>query len=160
MCIRDRRYTKTYFDRLFCRLDAEQKHWQQALFMRLLFEFNVPASRLLKAQWGQFIEAVWYPWLPGEKLFRPWRRRHIEKHVQPIIEKLRQRNQAFHPESNFLFPSRESTRGHLTTFLPYWRKVANELSIPAAKLRTLIASYQSAVILPMKLKRAYCSWRL
>ncbi len=62
-----RQFSKENFNRVFEVLDRVQEDWLQAIFIRLLFAFNAPADRLMKAEWRHITEDRWYPWLKGEK---------------------------------------------------------------------------------------------
>jgi integrase len=155
----DRRYSKKFFDRLFQQLQTEECDWQQAIFVRLLFEFEVPATVLLRARWNDFYPDFWVPWPPGEKKFRPWRRRRVDGEVNSILNELKARNSINFPDSPFLFPSAKSASGHMMSFKPFWRKIAVEMGVAPKRLWILTRTYQRVVLLPKVWMRAFADFR-
>jgi hypothetical protein len=149
----DLRYSEGFFEKLFSRLESEERDWQQAYFIRLLFEFNVPARRLLNAQWRTFIDNLWFPWLPSERKYWHLHGQRIEGDASRLLAQLKIRNEVDFPGNPFLFPSRKSVSGHMTSFRPYWQRVAAETGVKPEKLRTLVSTYQRRVVFPRVFER-------
>jgi hypothetical protein len=155
----DRRYSKSFFDRLVQRLRAEDRYWQQAIFIRLLFEFEVPAATSLRAQWCNFDDEFWLPRFSEAKDFKALRRRRVNERVKILLKELKNRNDVVFPDNPFLFPSLKSTSGHLVSFRPFWRKIAIEMGVEPKRLRILVRTYQHVILLPEIWMRALADFR-
>jgi hypothetical protein len=141
---------KETFAKIFGSLNRSQIDWIQAQFIRLLFEFDVPADRLMKAEWNHIADGHWYPWLQNER--KDWwlHTRLIDDTIAALLENLRVRTQQEFGNNRFLFPSRMSATGHIRTFQTVWRTVALECAIHRSDLSALIRSYHWSVVFPRR----------
>ena len=124
----------------------------KALYVRLLFEFDVPYEVLLRARWNQIENSRWYPWSSDERKYWWLRARRIEPWTVRIIGRLRAETSKF-PMSQFLFPSPNSRTGHMRTFLNYWFSVARSRSMSRYPLKKCIRSYHRNVLLPLHMQQ-------
>jgi hypothetical protein len=132
---------KKLFDGIFESLNRVEKNWLQALFIRLLFEFDAPADRLMKAEWRHIANNRWYPWLRGERDYWWLHARPVNDTTEVVLRTLRNRSQREFGNSHFLFPSELSSIGHIRTFRGVWRLVASECEIDPSDLLPLIREY-------------------
>ena len=139
------------FDRIFVSLDHNREEWIQARFIRLLFEFNVPADRLMRAEWNHIAENYWYPWLENERKYW-WRHaRLIDDTITPLLKELRDRTRQEFSDSTFLFPSRLSSTGHIRTFETAWRRTASQCKVHETDFSSLVRFYQRHVVTPRRI---------
>jgi hypothetical protein len=144
-----RQFSKENFNRVFGVLDRKvfgvldrvQEDWLQAIFIRLLFAFNAPADRLMKAEWRHITEDRWYPWLKGERELWWCYARRINDETKLLLQTLHDRARNEFGDSHFLFPSKLSSTGHITTFQKTWRSVARECNLDRRDLTSLIRAY-------------------
>jgi hypothetical protein len=138
---------KKTFERIFQSLNDIKIDWLQAQFIRLLFEFNVPADRLMKAEWNHIADGRWYPWLQNERKLWWLHARLIDDTIAPLLEILRARTHEEFVDSPFLFPSRLSSTGHIRAFRAVWRRTASYCEVEGDDLFALIRSYHWSVVL-------------
>jgi hypothetical protein len=138
---------KETFERIFKSLSEVQTDWLQAQFIRLLFEFNVPADRLMKAEWDHIADGRWYPWLQNERKYWWMNTRLIDDTIAPLLENLRTRTREEFADSPFLFPSRVSSTGHIRTFQAVWQRVACDCGVESNDFFGLIRSYHWSIVL-------------
>jgi hypothetical protein len=104
-------YSKEIFAKIFGLLERHETDWVQAHFIRLLFEFGVPADRLMKAEWRHIVDGRWYPWLQNERKYWRLHFRNVDNTISALLQKLRIRGKKEFGDSPFLFPSRLSSSG-------------------------------------------------
>jgi hypothetical protein len=138
---------------LFKHLSEERASVLPALYLRLLFEFEVPYEALLRARWEQIDGSIWYPWSEKERRYSWLQRRRIEPWTRRVLERLERETSKFAPRSPFLFPSLNSRSGHMRTFQSYWVRVAHKLSMSKHSLKKWIRAYHRHILLPMHMRQ-------
>jgi hypothetical protein len=133
-------------EKLFRRLSEERTEVLQALYIRLLFEFDVPCEALLRARWEHFERSRWYPWLSDPRDRRRSRSRRVEAWTLPVLLRLSDHASRKSGTSSFLFPSMLSRTGHMRTFQNYWSRIAAELSMKKYPLKKWVRAYHRNVL--------------
>ncbi len=144
------RLPEELFDKIFESLDRNKPSWLQARFIRLLFEFDVPADRLMKAKWEHFAERYWFLDLQSNREEWPPNAKLIDETIDTLLQDLRWRTEQDFPNSAFLFPSRLSSTGHIRSFQTTWVKAASECELECRNLKMLIRSYHWSVVFPRR----------
>lgn len=144
------RLPEELFDKIFESLDSNKSSWLQARFIRLLFEFDVSADRLMKAKWEHFAEGYWLLDLQSKREERLPNTRIIDETIDALLQDLRRRTEQEFPKSAFLFPSRLSSTGHIRSFQATWVQVASKCELESRNLKALIRSYHWSVVFPRR----------
>jgi hypothetical protein len=139
--------------RLFKTLESESECRVQAAFIRLLFEFDAPADRLMRAEWSHIVKNRWFPWVPGERKYWNVHGRFIDERTKRLLEKLRAENQIEFGDSPFLFPSISSASGHIRTYDALWRKTAAAHKLDPESLRELVRAFHGTIKLREAMNR-------
>lgn len=91
------------YQHLFLVLENETEYWQQALAIRLYFEFRAPLARILSAEWNQLHDSCWYPYAPDEKELWFECRETLTDTAKRILEQVRKRGTIEFNSSSFGF---------------------------------------------------------
>ncbi|HUD87744.1 MAG TPA: hypothetical protein VMR17_14930 [Xanthobacteraceae bacterium] len=137
-------FAESTFKRIFLLLEKEDD-WVRASFVRLYLELNVPASLLMRAKWGQFVDGRFFAWLPGQRKYWHFHARRLDSEIENILCQLRKNCDLKFPSSPYLFPSNASRNGHITTYKAHWRSFALRHKLRTANLRRLVLGYQWSV---------------
>jgi hypothetical protein len=131
------------YERLFQILESETEYWQQALAIRLYFEFHAPLARLLSAKWNQLYDSFWYPYAPGEKAFWFECREKLSEDAKGILDRLKKRAAAEFNSSSFWFPSNaRRSSGHIQSVDHVWRVASRKCALGYYPLREFSRSYR------------------
>jgi hypothetical protein len=124
-------------------LESETEYWQQALAIRLYFEFRVPLARILSAEWNQLWDSHWYPYAPTEKELWFECRESLTESAQRILERVRERGAAEFNSSTYWFPTRARRgRGHIRSIDHVWRLALRKSALRHYPLREFSRSYR------------------
>lgn len=134
----DKRYRE-----VFDALESEANFWQQALAIRIYFEFRAPLIRVLRAEWNQIYEAHWYPYAPNEKKYWFECRESIEKDSARILDQIRTRGAHGFNTSSFWFPTNFPGRsGYIRSVEHVWRLTLRKCGLRYYPLREFSRSYR------------------
>jgi hypothetical protein len=131
--------TEDHYRKIFEKLEAETVRWQQALCIRLYFEFGAPLSRVMSARWEQVLGQHWYPYWPDEKIWWFECRETISEKSRILIDRVSELSQHSGANSSFWFPS---VRGHITTVDSFWRHTLNACDSRYYPLREFARSHR------------------
>jgi hypothetical protein len=139
-----RTLTSSDFQEIFESLEADQVYWQQALCIRLFFEFGSPMTRVMAAQWAQFVGGFWFPYLPAEKKLWFESRENLGTEALRLLELVHFRHQANRQSSVHLFPSEYGRRvQHIATVDTVWRNTLHDLKLGHYSLWEFAKSYRN-----------------
>jgi hypothetical protein len=138
-----RKFGAERYHKIFTALESDETYWQQALAIRLYFEFHAPLSRILSGQWRQIHEKYWYPYWPNEKEFWFESRDDVKESTQTILEKAKWLGQRDFDGSNFWFPSRHA-RGvaHIRAVEHAWQRALRKSNVRYYPLREFSRSFR------------------
>lgn len=133
------------YEVLFNRLESHSERWQQAMCIRLFFEFGAPLSRLMSARWCEIHDGYWYPYAPAERSLWFEGREPIREKSIVLLEKLASNIKKDFEGNDYWFPSPHSTTvTHITTVTRLWKKTVKELGFEGIPLREFALSYRSS----------------
>jgi hypothetical protein len=117
-----RNLTGADYERVFEKLEGENPKWQQALCIRLFFEFGAPLSRLMAAEWKQILDGVWYPYWPRERVYWFESRERINENASRILDRVSSCVRRDFGMNTYWFPSKFSgTAEYIRTVGAVWR---------------------------------------
>jgi hypothetical protein len=120
------------------------KKWQQALCIRLFFEFGAPLARLMAARWSQILDGYWHPYRPGDRIFWFEGREQIKGDARAILERVKRLIQRDVKPSEYWFPSRAvHSPSHIKTVDATWWGTLHRLGFPPYPLREFALSYRN-----------------
>ena len=137
-------FAKSTFQKIFALLEKEDD-WVHASFVRLFFEFDVPASLLMRAKWHQLVDGRLYAWLPGERKYWHFYAPTIDSEIDAVLVRLKQNCRREFLASPYLFPSNVSRCGHITTYQAYWRSFALRTQLRTTDFQRLKRGYRWSV---------------
>lgn len=131
------------YQQLFYVLESEREYWQQALAIRLYFEFRVPLIRVLSAEWNQIFDSYWYPYAPTEKEFWFECRENLTEEVNRILQLVRQHGEGDFSSRSYWFPTKREQHGtHIRSVEHIWRLALNKCALHYYPLREFSRSYR------------------
>lgn len=131
------------YRQIFDTLESDTEYWQQALAIRIYFEFHAPLARILSAEWNQIYGAHWYPYSPDEKEFWFECRESIEEDAKRILDKTRQLGAREFNANSFWFPtSFPSRHRHIRSVEHVWRLTLRKCGLRYYPLREFSRSYR------------------
>jgi hypothetical protein len=132
------------YRRVFELLENDE-NWQQALCIRLFFEFGAPLTRLMAAKWSQILGDHWYPYWPDERILWFEARERIEGDTPALLERVKFLVRRDFPTSEYWFPSHFARSSkHIRTIDPTWRHTLYRAGSPPYRLREFALSYRDA----------------
>jgi hypothetical protein len=135
--------TEADYRQIFQRLETETTYWQQAMCVRLHFEFWTPFNRLLAARWEDIIDGLWYPYPTSEWRLNLRYRGRIDKEVAGLLDRVRQLGTENFGPTPYWFPSKLGRKfGHIRTVDTIWRNVLHEMRAPFFPLREFALNYR------------------
>lgn len=137
------RLTETDYQRIFEKLDAENSKWQQALCIRLFFEFRAPLNRLMAAQWTQIRNGTWFPYRPDERVYWLADMVRIDGEAKTLLNRVLRLGQRDFGESRYWFPSRFGRKAeHIRTVDTIWRNTLHDIGSRYYPLRKYASHYR------------------
>lgn len=128
--------TVTDYQRIFAALDAESDRWQQAICIRLYFEFGISLSRLRNAQWKQILDSDWYPMMPGERRYWFLYSVRLDNDAIGYLNRLRRCAATAGIQSGYWFPATAADGDRpITTVTLLWRATLKSLGYKHYPLR-------------------------
>jgi hypothetical protein len=116
------------FKRLFERLEQEEKRWQQALCIRLFFEFHVPMYKLMSACWAQIVDGCWYPYCPNEDEMRYGHHEVLTETERRVVKRILTLLRKDFGVSRYWFPSPFGRKpDHIKTVDGMWREALRDV---------------------------------
>jgi hypothetical protein len=138
-----RRLTKSDFQVLFAKLEADKPNWQSALCIRLFFEFHSPLSRIFSGQWAQMSGDHWYPYWPDEKVLWYESRESINEAGRTLLDRISDRVRRDFGSSRYWFPTRFGRKvQHIRTVDSVWRNTLRSCGMNYYPLREFARSYR------------------
>ena len=138
--------TEEYYERLFQRLEAETTYWQQAMCVRLFFEFWTPFYRLMGAQWDGIVDRRWYPYPLSEGRLNLRYGGRIDERVSALLERVRSLGTERFGPNPYWFPSQFGRKfDHIRTVDTIWRNTLRDLGERHFPLRDIALSYKRSV---------------
>jgi hypothetical protein len=135
-----------YYKKLFQRLEAEGTYWQQAMCVRLFFEFWTPFYRLMGAQWDGIVGRRWYPYPLSERRLNLRYGGRIDEHVAALLERVRCLGTERFGTNPYWFPSKFGRKfDHIRTVDTIWRNTLRDLGERHFPLRDIALSYKRSV---------------
>lgn len=139
-----RNFKKEDYQRIFKRLEQEEKQWQQALCIRLYFIFGARLQSIMSAKWHQFYVDRWFPYLPEERSLWFEAAETISDDAKHILQLIADNIKKDFVTSEYLFPSNHAKQfAHIQTVQHFWKKVLRELGIKYYPLREFAMSFRS-----------------
>lgn len=127
---------KTVHEELFNKLENNEEQWQQALCIRLYFEFGAPLTRLISARWCEMHDGYWYPYAPNERDLWFEAREPVRETARILLYKLGKKITDDFGHSDYLFPSSNSKSvSHITTVNRLWNRTAKDIGFEGIPLR-------------------------
>ena len=138
-----RHLTEADYQRVFERLEAETTMWQQALCIRLFFEFGAPLSQLMAAQWVQILKGTWFPYWPNQRVFWFESREPIDDQARSLLDCVSHYVRRDFDVSRYWFPSRFGRKAeHIRTVDTVWRYTLHDIGSRYYPLRDFALSYR------------------
>jgi len=138
-----RKLKDRHYRAIFERLESEEVLWQQALCIRLFFEFQAPLSRVLYGCWHQIDGEYWYPYWPDEKVYWYECRERIEDTERTILNVIADRSKREVHPSSYWFPTRSGGNRCISSVDLMWRKTLIDCRMPHYPLREFARSYRN-----------------
>jgi hypothetical protein len=133
---------QTYLD-IFHKLEEERVRWQQALAIRLYFEFRAPLTVILSARWTQIIHHRWYPYTPEQRTYWHAYREYIEARHEELLKRVRVLGFQQFEDSDYWFPSKAGKKAeHIRTVDSMWRDTLHCLGLQYYPIREFSRSYR------------------
>lgn len=127
---------KAIYKKLFVQIENNSSQWQQAMCIRLFFEFGAPLTRLMSARWCEIHDGYWYPYAPDERSLWFEAREVIREPARILLDKLANKVKDNFGQSDYWFPSPDSKSvPHITTVSRLWKKSVNELGFEEIPLK-------------------------
>src|SRR5262249_13133819 len=131
------------YHRIFHVLESETEYWQQALAIRIYFEFHAPLTRILSAEWNQIVDQQWYPYSPEEKEFWFECREKIEKDARKILDRIQELSSSQFNKSSYWFPTKFGRKhSHIRSVEHVWRVTLRKCGMQYYPLREFSRSYR------------------
>lgn len=135
--------TKEDFATIFARLERERTYWQQAFCIRLFFKFGSPLSRVMSAEWAQFMGNFWYPYYAKEKKLWFESRESLDDEAIRLLWEISRHIAREFGSSIYLFPSRHGRIvKHIRSIDTVWRNTLHDLRIRHYSLWEFAKSYR------------------
>lgn len=113
------------YQRFFANVEMDAC-WRQALAMRFYFATGARLQVVLRARWSDFLEGIWYMFLPEErKLWFESRERLGEESLQ-VLELIEKRHRAEGLTSPYLFPSADDSAKPIRTLQRHWARYSDK----------------------------------
>ena len=140
--------TEEDYKQIFQRLEAERTYWQQAMCIRLFFEFWTPFYRLMGAQWVGIIDRRWYPYPLSERRLNLRYGGRIDGQVATLLDRVRRLGTEKFGASPYWFPSKFSRKfGHIRTVDTIWRNTLHDMQARYFPLREVALNYRRSLFL-------------
>lgn len=137
---------ETDFKHLLNHLAIQEKWWQQALCIRLYFDFHVPMYILMSARWSDVISQRWVWSCLKENVIRF---ECVVGEIEEVIERILYLIKRDFYSSEYWFPSQFGrTAGHIKTVDKVWRQTLTEVGLPYHRLNTYRDAYRYVSGLP------------
>jgi hypothetical protein len=135
--------TEEDYGQIFQRLEAELTYWQQAMCVRLYFEFWTPFDRLMGARWDSISDRRWYPYPLSEQRLNLRYGGRIDGHVATLLDRVRRFGTERFGPNPYWFPSKFGRKfDHIRTVDTIWRNTLHDLRAPYFPLREVALSYR------------------
>jgi hypothetical protein len=135
------------YKRIFERLEAELIYWQQAMCVRLFFEFWTPFYRLMGARWDSIVDRRWHPYPLSEWRLNLRYGGRIDGPVAALLDRVRRLGiERFGLSPYWWFPSKFGRRfGHIRTVDTIWRNTLQDVGARYVPLREVALNYRRSV---------------
>jgi hypothetical protein len=138
--------TEADYIRLFHRLEAEVTYWQQAMCVRLFFEFWTLFYRLLGARWDGIVDRRWYPYPLSERRLNLRYGGRIDEPVAALLDRVRRLGTERFGSNPYWFPTQFGRKfGHIRTVDTIWRNTLYDIQARYFPLREMALSYRLSV---------------
>jgi hypothetical protein len=144
---------QTNFETLFEILEAEKQFWQQALCLRLYFEFHAPLSRLMAARWDEVFQRSYSSdFRPGIKMqdfiwkysTKRFGYEIITERCFKFLHRLRENSESSFPDNPYWFPtSHGRSVEHIRSVEHTWVNALYKMGLKYASPRELRIDFQS-----------------
>jgi hypothetical protein len=131
------------YQRIFDALESDTQYWQQALAVRIYFEFKAPLTRIVSASWNQIHDDHWYPYWPDEKEFWFECRENLGETPKRLLDRIKQLGTASFDESRFWFPTKFSRSvDHIRSVEHAWQRALSKCGLSYYPLREFSRSFR------------------
>lgn len=138
--------TEDDYKKIFQRLEAELTYWQQAMCVRLFFEFWAPFYRLMGARWDRIVDRRWHPYPLSEWRLNLRYGGRIEGPVVALLDRVRRLGAERFSLSPYWFPSRYGRKfDHIRTVDTVWRNTLHDVRARYVPLREVALNYRRSV---------------
>jgi hypothetical protein len=142
------KFTEDDYNILFRRLETELKYWQQAMCIRLSFEFWAPLYRLMGARWDGIVGQIWYPYPLSERRRNFIYGKRIDDRVNNLLGRVRQLGMESFGPNPYWFPSKSGRKfKHIRTVDTVWRNILYDMRAPYVPLRRVALAYRGSLFL-------------
>lgn len=139
-----RKWEDADYQRLFQQLEVVSNSWQQAICIRLFFEFSAPLTRVMAAQWSQLVDGSWYPYWPGQRRYWYPARQGIEEKADELLKHAASLVKRDFGSSSYIFPSAASGGSdHIKTVATAWRRALDMIGSRYYPIREFARSYRN-----------------
>jgi hypothetical protein len=122
------------YKQIFRRLEAECVYWQQAICIRLFFEFWTPFYRLMGARWEGMIDGRWYPYPLSERRLNLRYGGRIDDQAAALLDRARRLGTEKFGPNPYCFPSKFGRQfGHIRSVDTIWRNTLHDMGAPCVK---------------------------
>jgi hypothetical protein len=124
-------------------LESDEENWQQALAIRLYFEFHAPLSRVLSGKWSQIVDKCWYPYWPDERELWFECRESIDDGSQKLLDRIKRLAARDFGSNKYWFPSRFARNvDHIRVVEPAWQRALHQCELRYYPLREFSRSFR------------------
>jgi hypothetical protein len=118
-------------------------YWQQAMCVRLFFEFWTPFYRLLGARWDGIVDRRWYPYPLSERRLNLRYGGRIDEPVAVLLDRVRRLGTERFGPNPYWFPTQFGRKfGHIRTVDTIWRNTLCDIRARYFPLREMALSYR------------------
>lgn len=138
-----REWKRPDYERLFAELEVMEGNWQQAMCIRLFFKFGAPLTKLMGAQWSQFLDGTWYPYWPGQRRYWHPACERIDQEADKLLRQVALLGKRDFGSCCYLFPSRStSDSSHIKTVATTWARLLQTVGSRYYPIREFARSYR------------------
>jgi hypothetical protein len=140
--------TEEDYEKIFQRLEAEHIYWQQAMCVRLFFEFWTPFYRLMGARWDGIIDRRWYPYPLSERRLNLRYGGRADGQVAALLDRAHRLGTEKFGPNPYWFPSKFGRKfDHIRTVDTIWRNTLHDIRLRYFPLREVALNYRRSLFL-------------
>lgn len=106
----------------FFEILAQDSNWRQSLAIHLYFATGARLQSVLRARWSDFIDGIWYPFLPEERKLWFESKERLDNQALAVLSDIQRRHRVEGLSSIYLFPSLIDVSRPIRTIQRHWAR--------------------------------------